>query len=149
VLDRLAANRRVAEALGWAAFALERQGGSGRIRLRGVRSAGLGREVVPDWIPRSPAEPAPATHRPPNATPDQTRYREIKAVIREQLLVPGPPLTVAAFERLASRMAAAAYKKAALPHTREPTVNAGPNARSPDGESDVRPGVRCPDDSGA
>jgi hypothetical protein len=49
VLDRLAANRRVAEAAGWTACALERAGGGGRLRLWGVAPSGEDREVVPDW----------------------------------------------------------------------------------------------------
>src|SRR5688572_19616936 len=37
VLDRLAMNRREAEANGWTECALERVGGSGRLRLWGIR----------------------------------------------------------------------------------------------------------------
>jgi hypothetical protein len=52
ILERLAANRRIAEAEGWASLALERVGGMGRLRLRGVPATAERREVVPDWAPR-------------------------------------------------------------------------------------------------
>jgi len=59
VIERLAANQRRAEALGWTAFVLERVGGSGRLELRGVPSPGQGRELVPDAIPHDGPEPTP------------------------------------------------------------------------------------------
>jgi hypothetical protein len=57
VIERLAANQRRAEALGWTAFVLERVGGSGRLELRGVPSPGHERELVPDAIPHDVPEP--------------------------------------------------------------------------------------------
>ncbi|HEY0778111.1 MAG TPA: hypothetical protein VGD56_09115 [Gemmatirosa sp.] len=48
ILDRLAANGRAAEADGWTACALERDGGSGRLRLIGVAPQTTLRVVVPD-----------------------------------------------------------------------------------------------------
>lgn len=53
ILDRLAANRLVAEAHGWTSCALERVAGMGRLRLWGVPPTGEARNVVPDWAPRS------------------------------------------------------------------------------------------------
>ena len=52
ILDRLAANRLVAESHGWSALALERVAGMGRLRLLGIPPAGDTRAVVPDWAPR-------------------------------------------------------------------------------------------------
>src|SRR5919206_961852 len=46
VLDRLAANRRVAEAHGWTSCALEGQGAGGRLRLWGGGGTGGGRGIV-------------------------------------------------------------------------------------------------------
>ena len=57
VIERLAANQRRAEALGWTAFVLERVGGSGRLELRGVPSPGHDHELVPDAIPYEGLEP--------------------------------------------------------------------------------------------
>lgn len=51
IIERLAANQRRAEALGWSGFVLERVGGSGRLELRGVRNIGRSAELVPDAIP--------------------------------------------------------------------------------------------------
>jgi hypothetical protein len=53
ILERLAANRLVAEAHGWTSCALERVAGMGRVRLSGIPAAGEARAVVPDWAPRS------------------------------------------------------------------------------------------------
>jgi hypothetical protein len=53
ILERLAANRLVAEAHGWTSCALERIAGMGTLRLWGMPPAGEGRTVVPDWAPRS------------------------------------------------------------------------------------------------
>jgi hypothetical protein len=47
ILDRLAANRLVAETDGWTSCALERPGG-GRLRLLGLPPGGTCRAVVPD-----------------------------------------------------------------------------------------------------
>lgn len=52
VQDRLAANRAVAARNGWTSLALERAGGTGRLRLLGLRPQCEDREVVPDWSPR-------------------------------------------------------------------------------------------------
>lgn len=52
MLERLAANRQIAESRGWTALALERVAGMGRLHLWGVAPAGERREVVPDWAPR-------------------------------------------------------------------------------------------------
>ena len=115
VIDRLASNRRTAEDVGWTACTLERQGGSGRLLLRGVRSAGLAREVVPDWIPRQP-ETVAFESSVVAQSPDerkQERYRHLEILIRERLLATSPPMTTAAFDRLARRLVAAAYKHAA------------------------------------
>lgn len=48
--DRLAANRTVAESVGWTAFSLERSGGVGPLRLWGVPPDREDNEVVPDWL---------------------------------------------------------------------------------------------------
>jgi hypothetical protein len=48
ILDRLAANRRSAEAQGWTACASERDGGMGRLRMLGIPPGGAGRTEVPD-----------------------------------------------------------------------------------------------------
>lgn len=49
VLARLAANRAHAEPAGWTACALERAGGTGRIRLTGIAPGASARSDVPDW----------------------------------------------------------------------------------------------------
>lgn len=49
VLDRLAANRRVAEAYGWTSCALERAGGTGRLRAFGLPASECQRRLIPDW----------------------------------------------------------------------------------------------------
>ena len=54
VLDRLAANQRVAEAYGWTSCALERDGGLGRLRLFGVPPGDRLRAEVPDLSGREP-----------------------------------------------------------------------------------------------
>jgi hypothetical protein len=51
ILERLAANRLVAEGRGWTLCALERVAGMGRLRLWGIPQAGEARAVVPDWAP--------------------------------------------------------------------------------------------------
>jgi hypothetical protein len=48
ILDRLAANRRGAEAAGWTECALERDGGMGRLRMFGIPPGESGRAEVPD-----------------------------------------------------------------------------------------------------
>jgi hypothetical protein len=53
ILERLGANRLVAEGRGWTSLALERVAGMGTLRLWGIPPAGEGRAVVPDWAPRS------------------------------------------------------------------------------------------------
>ena len=52
IIERLAANRRIAEAEGWTAIALERVAAMGRLQLCGVPPAGGRRAVVPDCAPR-------------------------------------------------------------------------------------------------
>jgi hypothetical protein len=61
ILDRLTANRAYAEAAGWTACALERDGGSGRLRLVGAAPASAGRSVVPDWTAGVAADAAAAS----------------------------------------------------------------------------------------
>lgn len=63
VIDRLAANQRRAEALGWSGFVLERAGGSGRLELRGAPVPGGVRVLVPDEIPYD--APPPTTGSDP------------------------------------------------------------------------------------
>ena len=50
ILDRLALNRRDAEAAGWTSLALERDGGLGRLRLCGVAPGTQLRARVPDSV---------------------------------------------------------------------------------------------------
>ena len=52
ILERLAANRQVAEAQGWTSLALERVAGMGQLQLSGIPAAAARREVVPDWASR-------------------------------------------------------------------------------------------------
>jgi hypothetical protein len=54
VLDRLAANQRVAERQGWTSCALERVAGMGRLRVWGIPPAGPGRRLIPDWPTEGP-----------------------------------------------------------------------------------------------
>lgn len=49
VVERLADNRRVAEANGWTSCALERAGGTGRLRASGVPPTACQRHPIPDW----------------------------------------------------------------------------------------------------
>jgi hypothetical protein len=49
LLDRLAANRRSAEAYGWTSCALERLGGIGRLSVWGLPPGSSERHLVPDW----------------------------------------------------------------------------------------------------
>jgi hypothetical protein len=51
ILERLAANRRGAEAAGWTALGLERDGGMGRLRLVGLAPGATHRAAVPDAGP--------------------------------------------------------------------------------------------------
>ena len=60
IIDRLAANQRIAEGEGWTSLALERIGGMGRLMLRGVPTGTDRREVVPDWGPRQPSAASPS-----------------------------------------------------------------------------------------
>jgi hypothetical protein len=48
LLDRLAANQRVARAFGWTACAIERTG-AGRFRAWGVPPGEYRRHCIPDW----------------------------------------------------------------------------------------------------
>jgi hypothetical protein len=52
ILERLAANRLVAEANGWSSLTLQRVAGMGQLRLWGNPPAGDARAIVPDWAPR-------------------------------------------------------------------------------------------------
>jgi hypothetical protein len=130
VLDRLAANRRTAESLGWTACALERQGGSGRLLMCGVRSTGSTREVVPDWIAGWPegTKPAPIGLGPRSPHElKQERYRHLEVLIRERLLAASPVLTAGAFERLARRLIAATYRHEAGPQSARASGASGPD----------------------
>jgi hypothetical protein len=49
VLDRLAANVRVAEAQDWSSCAIERAGSTGRFAAWGVPPGQRSRHAVPDW----------------------------------------------------------------------------------------------------
>jgi hypothetical protein len=49
VLDRLGANRQMAEAAGWSSCAIERDDAAGRFQLFGVPPSGTLRTLVPDW----------------------------------------------------------------------------------------------------
>jgi hypothetical protein len=51
VLDRLAANQRVAEEYGWTSCALERAGGMGRLTAWGIPPQESQRHLIPDWPP--------------------------------------------------------------------------------------------------
>jgi hypothetical protein len=96
VLYRLTSNQRTAEALGWTVCTLERQGGSGRLLLRGVPSGGLAREIVPDWIPRPPEATEPEwiarVQRSPSDRKHE-RYRHLEVLIRERVLAASPAMT--------------------------------------------------------
>jgi hypothetical protein len=50
VVDRLAVNRRMAEARGWTSCALERAGGMGRLTVWGVPPGDCERHPIPDWL---------------------------------------------------------------------------------------------------
>lgn len=52
VLDRLAANLRVAESHGWTSCAIERVDGATRFSAWGVPPGGVERHPVPDWSTR-------------------------------------------------------------------------------------------------
>jgi len=143
VLDRLAANRRTAEGQGWTACALERQGGSGRLLLSGIRPKGDAREVVPDWIPGRPVARRPdllgLIPRSPNEI-KQERYRHLEILIRERLIAASPAMTAGAVARLSRRLIAAAYKHAAAPPSAG-TPRAGPSNTAPtrpEAEADAR-----------
>ena len=56
VLDRLAANRRIAESAGWTSCAIERDGDAGRFQLFGIPPSESLRTTVPDW-PHPDPEP--------------------------------------------------------------------------------------------
>jgi hypothetical protein len=48
ILDRLAANQRVAQSLGWTSCAIERSG-TGRFSAWGVPPGDVRRHQIPDW----------------------------------------------------------------------------------------------------
>ena len=49
ILDRLAANQRVAQSLGWTSCAIERLDGAGRFAAWGVPPWDDRRHPIPDW----------------------------------------------------------------------------------------------------
>ena len=49
ILDRLAANLRVAQSMGWTSCAIEREGGDGRFQASGVPPGDTRRHLIPDW----------------------------------------------------------------------------------------------------
>ena len=57
VIEQLRSNQRLAAALGWTAFVLERAGGTGRLALRGTPPGDRAPELVPDAIPYDGPEP--------------------------------------------------------------------------------------------
>lgn len=109
VLDRLAANQRVAEGFGWTECTLERVGGRGRLIARGVRASGGSREVIPDWVParlrateHGPVPGAEAPIVPPVvAAASRARHDELRAAKRGWFLPASPPLTDGMFDRVA------------------------------------------------
>ena len=150
VLYRLASNQRTAEGLGWTACALERQGGSGRLLMCGVRPGGPAREVIPDWIPRLPDATEPewlAGVHQSSSDRKQERYRHLEVLIRERLLAASPAMTTDAFERLARRLVAAAYKHP-KPSASELTPGATGSVATPSGR-ETAPEARWVDDGGA
>lgn len=150
VLRRLAANQRTAEGLGWTACALERLGGSGRLLLYGVRSTGLPREVVPDWIPGSPEASKRRMIGPVERSPNddkRERYRHVEILMRERLLAASPALPPDAFERLARRLVAAAYKHDASSAS-DPAPGTSGSDRAPRG-TESGDDARWLDDGGA
>lgn len=54
ILDRLAANQRVALSLGWTSCAIERVGGDGRFQAWGVPPGESRRHPIPDWSSEAP-----------------------------------------------------------------------------------------------
>jgi hypothetical protein len=49
ILDRLVANQRVAQSIGWTSCAIERANGIGRFRAWGVPPGASSRRQIPDW----------------------------------------------------------------------------------------------------
>ena len=150
VLRRLAANQRTAEGLGWTACVLGRPGGSGRLLLYGVRSIGLTREVVPDWIPGWPEVTKRRMIGPVERAPNdekRERYRHVELLMRERLLASSPAMTSDAFERLARRLVAAAYRHETS-STSDPALGASGSNRAPRG-TETGDDARWLDDGGA
>jgi hypothetical protein len=79
VIERLAANQRLAEALGWSEFVLEHAGGTGRLELRGIPAPGHDRELVPDAIPSDVPEPTT------ESTPEIQLVRDVDGQIGGRL----------------------------------------------------------------
>ena len=59
VLDRLAANVRVAERYGWTSCAIERVDSAAHFTAWGVPPGECERHVIPDWSTQSPDSGAP------------------------------------------------------------------------------------------
>ena len=117
VLDRLAANWRLAEAAGWTDHAFERPGGTGRLHLWGAPPSSHRRELVPDWLPAQ--QPGLTTSErsprlPPNGDQNQARFNKLKAGIRHRVRRFSPTLSENVFERLVTRMATVELKYDAL-----------------------------------
>jgi hypothetical protein len=67
ILDRLQTNQAYAEAAGWTACVIERDGQSGRLRLVGIAPSASQRTIVPDWTAGVAADALARTgdgHRP-------------------------------------------------------------------------------------
>jgi hypothetical protein len=147
VLDRLAANQRLAESLGWTECALERQGGRGRLLGRGVRPSGADREVIPDWVPgrlrSAEHEAAPITHAAAASDPsssalaDREHRDELKAIKAGWLSPASPLLTEGMFERVAKRLAASAFRSGSA------ATSPGPIRRAQWGASVLGVNVEC------
>lgn len=145
VLDRLAANWRLAEAAGWTDHALERLGGTGRLNLWGAPPSGQRRELVPDWLPAQQLELTTSERSPrlpPNGDQNQARFNKLKAGIRQRVRRFSPTLSENVFERLVTRMATVELKYDALAPSagpRQPAEErAGVEVADPTSKSEMR-----------
>jgi hypothetical protein len=117
IVDRVAANRRLAEALGWTGQASRRRGGSrgasGRRQYRG-RPPAERRSIGGDTTPMrlAPLVAGPAADLP-NVGWAPGRYRALEAAVRGRVVVYCPTLSGRLVDRLAARLARAALKYAA------------------------------------